>query len=1049
MIQELKMGTAKLVRLSVIISAIVLTAAVAPLFSYDLPIHAAIAGKAVNVSSLPLYLESQLGFGQGTQETILGQTVEQWIILGARLEDIPATRVRHHFHNPLRPWTQAGLTFGIRLGESSTLWNQEPSHDGYLLAGTGSWSWHNARQQYLESLGGSTKAQREKSLADLFRSLGQGTHLLQDATVPAHVREDPHLNVIIPFLGFHFPNPAGYETWVLNNQGTVNAIIGLAPKAPALSIFSVTGNSRAPSPVARLFDTDLFEAGNSGILSDPALGITEFTNGNFLSRSTIFRDFTLPRAVDLALEQGVDEIIDGRVERYFSRPLPTGETVTRFVREGMLRRSLRAFNLSPGISSSWVLDDRVHADYARFLLPRAVGYSASLIDYFFRGKLNVDVSNDPTDMSLVRVEGTNGSTEKLDGGTLELYSEDSNGTRIAATPVGTNTVTANPGQPISATFRLPANSDKLMAVYKGKLGDEAPEGDFPGAVIGKSLSPQRVEQIFSDSTRWYIRNSSGVFPLPLLKSDVDDLQWGDRDNTLVGRSRIGPGQPNLFYTYRINRLVGATHIPLAANNAVDIQSLQQYSFPMGVDIGTNAQFSHTLPYKQHLLWKQIKSVQTWVPTEVGNPTAGFYTFGPSEVTYGISLLVDEIRSTSLNYPLLLDESSHAFGSGASQYNWNIWSIHLTADGRPLALVQINFTTNNLGIATFSSRTLGAGGSGSAGPSIIELPSVQVPFALPELGPIWALVDVTTGQILANTAPLNLVMNHTNGRTVYHPNPTSATVTYRVLSTTQYVGGPQDGAITPWTADDFPTSSVHNHNFCTVERLNAMDVFASRSVTPAHIQTQLTQNRAEIAQLEFASAPSSSGSLLNFPVDCGDALNPAQGFRIVVAPGPMFAPNNIGEFGAGVLRTSPVAGTEKLVFLMSQAQSDSVSSQRTKLIGWNPELSRIDAVKEFTNEGLHVLTTASRDAALFLTLGTNNNSRLVDFSTESVTLLPNQLLFDYALLDPSYFYNTSEFKFHSKDTSLASTGTPVSLAPALSGNPRGRYHLLRIGGGPLN
>ena len=120
------------------------------------------------------------------------------------------------------------------------------------------------------------------------------------------------------------------------------------------------------------------------------------------------------------------------------------------------------------------------------------------------------------------------------------------------------------------------------------------------------------------------------------------------------------------------------------------------------------------------------------------------------------------------------------------------------------------------------------------------------------------------------------------------------------------------------------------------------------------------------------------------------------------------------------------------------------------MAWNPELSRIDAVKEFTDEGLHVLTTVSRDAALFLTIGTNsNNSRLVDFLTESVTSVSNQLLFDYALLDPSYLYNTSDFKFHSKDPSLASTGTPVSLAPALSGNPRGRYHLLRIGGGALN
>jgi hypothetical protein len=230
----------------------------------------------------------------------------------------------------------------------------------------------------------------------------------------------------------------------------------------------------------------------------------------------------------------------------------------------------------------------------------------------------------------------------------------------------------------------------------------------------------------------------------------------------------------------------------------------------------------------------------------------------------------------------------------------------------------------------------------------------------------------------------------------------------------------------------------------------MNVVASQSVSPPHVQTQLTQNRAEIGQLDFGSVPSTSGSVLNFPIDCGDAFTPAQGFRIVVAPGPLFAPNNLGEFGSGVLRTTPTAGTEKLVFLMSQAQNTSVSSQRTKLIAWNPELSRIDAVKEFTDEGLHVLTTASRDAALFLTIGAGSNqSRLLDFSTESVTSFSNQLLFDYALLDPSYFYNTSDFKFHSKDASLASTGTPVSLAPAVTGNPRGRYHLLRIGAGPLN
>ncbi len=1012
--------------------------------AYDIGTHQRIAERATDQSVVNTYLRDQLDLREGANEIFLGRSVRDWITFGTRFEDEPSARVLNHFHNPLQAWGQAGLTLPVlgQRGQSSIFWGQNPNQNP-----GGKWSWLDLRKKYAEALSLPTRFSRDRSFADLFRGLGHLSHLVQDATVPAHVRNDSHVCLPVPFINICPPmNPDWYEDWAERRRDQVDAFIALQPITPAHSIFTPTNDSQARVPIARLVDTDRFQDGDFSILSDANLGTSEFTSGNFLSRDRIFKVFTLPRTSSLDLDNPV-VIPEGiSFRRYYSK-IREGVSVHRFISEGMLWKALVTARQAPPPSGGWTMDDRVHADYAKLLLPRAVGYSASLFDYFFRGKLNVDVSTDPNDMSLVRVEGTNGSTEKLDGGTLELYSEDITGARIAATPVGTNTVTADPGQPISATFRLPANSDKLMAVYKGKLGDEAPQGDFPGAIIGKSLSPQRVEQIFSDSIRWYIRNSSGAFPLSLLKSDLDDLQWGDSGNTLVGRSRIGPGQPNLFYTYRINRLVGATHIPLTANNEVDIHTIQQYSFPMGVGIGTNAQFSHTLPYKQHLLWKQIKAVQTWVPTELDNPAAGSYISGPSEVMYGISLLVDEVKSTSLNYSLLLDESSHVFGTGASQYNWNVWSIHLTDDGRPLALVQINLTSNSLGTATFSSRTLGGGGNGSAAPPIIELPSVQVPFGLPELGPIWALIDITTGQILANTAPPNVVINHTNGRTVYHP---SQAPTYRVLSTTRYFGGPQNGAIEPWTAADDSIPPVHNRNQCTVDRLNAMNVVASQSVSPPHVQTQLTQNRAEIGQLDFGSVPFTSGSVLNFAIDCGDALSPAQGFRIVVAPGPLFAPNNIGEFGAGVLRITPTAGTEKLVFLMSQAQNDSVSSQRTKLIAWNPELSRIDAVKEFTDQGLHALTTASRDAALFVTIGiTSNQSRLVDFSTESATSVSNQLLFDYSLLDPSYLYNTSDFKFHSKDPSLASTGTPVSLAPALSGNPRGRYHLLRIGGGALN
>jgi hypothetical protein len=155
-------------------------------------------------------------------------------------------------------------------------------------------------------------------------------------------------------------------------------------------------------------------------------------------------------------------------------------------------RSSELLGNSEPVSKILQLDDRVYEDYARLLWPRAVGYSTSLLDYFFRGKLELDIFRDPDDPSIVRVEGVNASTETLDGGTLELYVDNDDGDRSPATPLGPTTIVANPGERIvSANFQVPQNTERFIAVYKGKLGNEAPQGDFPGAVIGKVLGGRR------------------------------------------------------------------------------------------------------------------------------------------------------------------------------------------------------------------------------------------------------------------------------------------------------------------------------------------------------------------------------------------------------------------------------------------------------------------------------------------------------------------------------------------------------------------------------
>ncbi|MGE5218856.1 MAG: hypothetical protein ACM3SP_17815 [Chloroflexota bacterium] len=1032
------------------------------LYGYDVETHGAIARRAaeVAVSTLDKALKENLGLNDGVREkfpnsNVPNENVQELIGDGARFEDDPSRRVLNHFHNPLQPWGQAGLTLPLlgQRGQSSILWGQNPNQDP-----GDKWSWLDARKKYLQALTAPSKLTRDESFAGLFRSLGQVAHLVQDATVPAHVRNDAHPCLPILFTPLCPPiNPDWYEDWAERNRTQITVFTGFEPIKPSASIFTPTADTQAPVPVARLIDTDRFQSGNSSILGEPNLGLSEFTNGNFLSRDTIFRNFMLPRTSSLILSSPIVEPVGTKFRRYFSK-VGEGEFVPHFVTEGMLFRSLQAASTASQPSGGWTMDDRVQEDYARLLLPRAVGYSASLLDYFFRGKLDVDLSTDPNDVTVVRVEGTNASSEKLDGGTLELYGEDANGARMAATPVGSTTITADPGQPVLASFRLPASTEKLMAVYKGRLGNEIPQGVpgssdyFPGAVIGKLLGRERVEQIFTDFTRWYIRNPQGVFPLPLLKADVDDLQWGDDGDMIVGRSRFGPGETNKFYSYRLNRPAGATFVPLVtvsqplpdnptATQIVDMQPLQEFAFPMGVESGTILDFSHTLPYKQYLLWQNSVADYTWIPTpSEGAPDAGHYE-GSEQTSYGISLLVDQTATASFRAPIILDEASHVFGPGTASYFWDIWYIHLTGDGKPLALVRVDLSTNNLGSATFLSRTLGkTGGDIGLHPELVELPPVQVDFALPEIGAIWLLVDVSTGQVLANTAPQTLVVHHETARISYGPNPNQIDPPMRSMSAARFDGGPQNGAFVSGIDVIRPPRNFTEFQLCSDERLNSMTVLASAAVPSRFISNQLTLNRAEIAQMEFPQLPNHPQRIINFPTSCGSAQEPPTGFRVTVAPDPSFIPN-ILDFG--ILRTAPIGGTEQLVLLLSQSQGGGSSDTKAKLATWNPTLSRIDRLYEFPDRGLHFLLTASRDVAAAGTIGQNfQKSRIVDLVANSFIEIPSLEIFDYLLLEPNYLYNMFDFKFHLKDGSYQSTGLPANLAPTQR-RRLGRYHVIAV------
>jgi len=327
----------------------------------------------------------------GLDASVDGKRVVDWIGIGGRsedqfLEDIVGqtlgeiaggvTRSPRHFHTPLRdPWDQAGLNLlGIQV-QSSVHWAQNPNQSPGKKA-----SWKDARDAYYSALTGRTKAKREGAWADTFQILGQLMHLVGDLGSTAHTRNDSHL------LG------DGFETFMADplNRPLIAGFQGIDPSV----LHQPTADPFATVPVARIWDTDTYNGTNPEVTTETTtngatIGLAEFTSANFFSDDTItrqaFTDPVLPLPAIDRLSPGPVDFYPptGNRRQYLSKLGEGVAPITHMVAEGIFSR------FTPPFVRRHVLDDLVYQDYAQILLPRAIGYSAGLLNYFFRGRMEL------------------------------------------------------------------------------------------------------------------------------------------------------------------------------------------------------------------------------------------------------------------------------------------------------------------------------------------------------------------------------------------------------------------------------------------------------------------------------------------------------------------------------------------------------------------------------------------------------------------------------------------------------------------------------------
>lgn len=459
------------------------------------------------------------------------QTIYRWLQEGADLEDagnpvqavMGQARFNNHFHNPLKPWDQAGLDDVIAkvvpnplppfippliyvsyhmTGESAITWAQNSEKQDKALEGN--WTWSKTRDFYYYALTLKTDADRQAYFAQTFRGLGHQMHLLQDMAVPAHVRNDGHPEESIQDMFLKKKLPGGdlyFEMWAKKYPGIINAFAS----KPSFPVVDLSKKAEGLSPITQFYDTDQYVKEGS---PDTGLtwGLSEYTNANFVSADTIFTEtfdkndrhyFPYPSYAPNCYQ--IVETVDAatnKKKRYLKKTCQ-GELVTHFAAAGPLFPYLWPLH-----RGSLKLDETTHRDYTEKLLPRAVGYSAALLDYFFRGDINLIY--DATS-SLPGYRIVNSNPEEMSG-MFEIYYDNSSNERVLLVKKYLYLAAAQ-GSPVQSEiieFNLPANAKeagKYIVVFRGKMGNE--NDAVAGRVTGSGLEvtpPERYAYGVTDGS---------------------------------------------------------------------------------------------------------------------------------------------------------------------------------------------------------------------------------------------------------------------------------------------------------------------------------------------------------------------------------------------------------------------------------------------------------------------------------------------------------------------------------------------------------------------
>jgi hypothetical protein len=487
-----------------------------PTLAHEVEVHERISQSACLASSGLREFFDQIRPSSGSfRLTFTGATKGPvgWFVEGSAREDdigkdIGGKRVNNHFYDPL---SRRGLNdvpligdtapflspvFGISdLGQNSLYWAAVRGVKGIHVPVANpaptrnAWTWQDARDFQHSGLTAGSKTDREQNLAKMFRALGQVAHLLQDLSQPQHVRNEQHW----PVTGDRSPMEK-YGAEHLNELNWTPVVLDW--KAAGFEKLADFWDRKLLYPTLQFIGAQPLIDNEDPSKPDKKLGLAEFCNGNFVANRHLYGElrsgehrpgefgyYPFP-----SLNGGTDWAMvvqnpgnHGKLSGYF-------EDGTAIWRVNISKTGAQGIPVTHHASLLYVAakhhsevaegvgawgDPDVMKEYHDILIPKAIAYSAGLLDYFFRGKLDVALSLSSTPGKL-KITIVNKSGRPLKNGTLRLFFDDAAGLRQEVPGFTTTYGTSLPDNATTTGEFTPAGGAvAYMLVFKGSIAVSA------------------------------------------------------------------------------------------------------------------------------------------------------------------------------------------------------------------------------------------------------------------------------------------------------------------------------------------------------------------------------------------------------------------------------------------------------------------------------------------------------------------------------------------------------------------------------------------------